>query len=110
MAAPKLSKIGYSSAKIEDVDSELLQLLKANWNQILDAVLAENRIAWLAFFDARLSAVRSGTPPTLVINFQDSDKFAVNHDFTAQRNQAHIDLLLSAINTVTGISAKLEIQ
>ena len=46
--------------------------VKSRWNEVLDAVLEVDRIAWLAFFDARIVAVDSGV---LTINFSDAQKF-----------------------------------
>jgi len=31
-----------------------LQRVKERWNEVLDKLESENRVAWLAFFDARL--------------------------------------------------------
>ena len=31
-----------------------LETLKASWNQVLDAILEVDRVAWLLWFDARL--------------------------------------------------------
>ena len=32
-----------------------LREIRDRWNDVLDALLATDRIAWLAFFDARLA-------------------------------------------------------
>jgi hypothetical protein len=32
--------------------------LKNRWNEVLDLLLLEDRIAWIAFFDARLVSYR----------------------------------------------------
>jgi hypothetical protein len=34
-----------------------LSQLKTNWNQVLFALEAKNRVAWLTFFDARLAEI-----------------------------------------------------
>ena len=49
-----------------------LSELKSFWNQVLDELEAPNRIAWLAFFDARLASLESGV---LTLDFSDATKF-----------------------------------
>ena len=78
-----------------------LESLKAQWNQVLDYLLDADRIAWLAFFDARLVSLEADT---LTINFSDSEKFGGKHDFARARNPKHTALLLEAITSVTGQS------
>jgi hypothetical protein len=73
--------------------------LKEDWNQILDFVLERDRIAWLAFFDARLVSLDKGV---LVINFSDSQKLGGQHDFHYVRNPKHLSLLHEAITSVLG--------
>ena len=79
--------------------------LKAQWNAVLDALLAHDRIAWLAFFDARLVSLDGSV---LRISFVDAQKFGGDHDFSLARNPKHIALLQDAITEATGHS--LEIQ
>lgn len=79
---------------------ELAQL-KLGWNEVLDLLLEKDRIAWLAFFDARLV---SFVYNQLTLDFADSQKFANPHDFKKSRNPAHTQLLIESISTVFGIS------
>jgi hypothetical protein len=79
---------------------ELAQL-KLGWNEVLDLLLEKDRIAWLAFFDARLV---SFVDNQLTLDFADSQKFANPHDFKKSRNPAHTQLLIESISTVFGIS------
>ena len=76
-----------------------LQTIKEHWNQILDFMLDHDRIAWLAFFDARLVRVENNI---LVINFSDSQKLGGQHDFHFARNPKHLALLHQAIASVLG--------
>ena len=71
-----------SDVAIEDI--------KARWNEVLDAVLETDRIAWLAFFDARLVSISNGV---LTINFSDPAKFSGDHNFSMARNPRHLQLL-----------------
>jgi hypothetical protein len=78
-----------------------LEQIKERWNNVLDLLLEKDRIAWLAFFDARLVSFENNQ---LTLDFSDSQKFANSHDFKQTRNPDHIQLLISAIKTVFGIS------
>lgn len=73
--------------------------LKSQWNQVLDAVLEIDRIAWLAFFDARLVSLEGAV---LTLAWQDSEKFGGQHDFQAVRKAEHIAKLVQCIKQVTG--------
>ena len=71
--------------------------VKSRWNEVLDAVLDADRIAWLAFFDARIVSVDSGI---LIINFSDPQKFGGDHNFSIARNPRHLALLHEKIHEV----------
>ncbi len=77
-----------------------LDQIKQRWNEVLDLLLESNRIAWLAFFDARLISYQNNQ---LTLDFADSQKFANAHDFKEVRNPAHTQALIDAIKTVLGI-------
>lgn len=81
-----------------------LSELKSLWNQVLDEVERTNRIAWLAYFDARLSNL---TDETLYLDFSDPAKLAGDHDFTKARKPEYRQTLESAIKSVTGHSIKI---
>ena len=78
-----------------------LSELKGRWNEVLDELESIDRIAWLAFFDARLVSYENNQ---LTLDFSDSQKFANSHDFKKTRNPDHTQLLISTIKTVLGIS------
>ena len=71
--------------------------INARWNDVLDAVLERDRIAWLAFFDARIVAVDS---EVLKISFVDAQKLSGDHNFSIARNPRHIALLEEMIQQV----------
>lgn len=73
--------------------------LKARWNEVLDLLLHEDRIAWIAFFDARLVSYEN---KQLTLDFADSQKFSGPHDFKAVRNPDHTAKLIAAIKQVFG--------
>jgi len=78
--------------------------LKAQWNQVLDSLLEEDRIAWLAYFDARLVSLDSGK---LLVSFADSEKFGGDHNYKSVRKPEHNAKLVSAILKVTGQSLEV---
>ena len=77
--------------------------LKQSWNQILDLLERQDRIAWLTFFDARLASLEQ---KTLKLDFADPDKFSGKHDFVDSRTK-FLPLLVGAIEEIT--SEKLEV-
>ncbi|MEJ0014350.1 MAG: hypothetical protein WDN07_01885 [Actinomycetota bacterium] len=90
-------------------DSDVSQLttivVKARWNEVLDNLLERDRIAWLAFFDARIVSVESGI---LTINFVDATKFGGDHDFSLARNPKHIQLLQEIIEATFGTHLEIK--
>lgn len=84
-----------------DID---LASLKERWNDVLDNLEKSNRIAWMAFFDARLASLDGST---LVLDFSDARKFAGGHEY-ADARASHVRALTSSIQEVTG--AQLEIR
>ena len=81
-----------------------LETLKASWNQVLDAVLEVDRVAWLLWFDARLVKLEGNV---LEVSFADSEKFSGDHNYKSARKPEQTAKLVSAILEVTG--AKLEV-
>ena len=80
-----------------------LSQIRSQWNQVLDALEAKNRIAWLAYFDARLSSYENGV---LTLDFSDSRKFATSHEYQETRPNLKSDLL-SVIEDVLKIKVEL---
>ena len=74
--------------------------IRSRWNEVLDALEAKNRIAWIAYFDARLDSFENGR---LALDFSDSNKLATGHDYQEARLR-HRSLLQSAIFDVFGQS------
>jgi len=78
--------------------------LRSRWNEVLDLLESEDRIAWLVFFDARLASFEHNT---LTLDFSDSRKFASNHEYDAVRPK-HKESLTAAIKVVFEIELKVE--
>lgn len=72
--------------------------LKKDWNQVLFALEARNRVAWLTFFDARLAKLEGAK---LFLDFSDPEKLAGDHSY-AQARAKFVALLQEVIVEVTG--------
>ena len=81
---------------------ELVEI-RAQWNQVLDALESENRVAWIAYFDARLSSFENGT---LTLDFSDSRKFATSHEYSETRPNLK-SALQAAIKSTVGIDVEI---
>jgi hypothetical protein len=87
------------------MSSLTIDTINSRWNEVLDAVLDRDRIAWLAFFDARVISVDS---EKLVISFADAQKFSGDHNFSMARNPRHIALLQETIEKVFKESLRVQ--
>ena len=82
-----------------------LETLKASWNQVLDAVLEVDRVAWLLWFDARLVKLDGNV---LEVSFADSEKFSGDHNYKSARKPEQTAKLVSAIFTITGMTLEVK--
>ena len=76
----------------------LLVELKALWNQVLDELETEDRIAWISYFDGRLVSLESNH---LLLDFSDAEKFTDGHDYRDVRIRKRT-AIEEAIFKVTG--------
>jgi hypothetical protein len=76
-----------------------LQCFKDRWNEVLDLLERENRIAWLAFFDARLVSFDNNQ---LKLSFVDAEKLSGAHDYSYVRKDSHRAALEKAVNEILG--------
>ena len=81
-----------------------LDELRQQWNEVLDCVEREDRITWMAFFDARLAAFDG---KLLTLDYSDSGKFAGSHQFPETRER-QLNLLKAAIKDVCGVEIEVE--
>ena len=80
-----------------------IEQIRGRWTDVLDALERKDRIAWIAFFDARLAELVGST---LLLDFSDSRKFATGHDYSEIRKQ-HRLALEEAIHMVLGINLEV---
>jgi hypothetical protein len=83
-----------------------LQEIRAQWNQVLDVLESSNRVAWIAYFDARLSSYEDGV---LTLDFSDSRKFATSHEYSETRPNLK-SALVDAIKSTLGINVEISEQ
>ena len=75
--------------------------IKSRWNDVLDLLERENRVAWLAFFDARLVSLNNNE---LKLSFIDAEKLSGAHNYDQLRKDSHRHAIYAAIEEVFGES------
>jgi hypothetical protein len=100
--AKALTFLFHGGAQVKFALMELVEI-RAQWNQVLDALESENRVAWIAYFDARLSSYENGT---LTLDFSDSRKFATSHEYSETRPNLKA-ALVEAIKSTIGIDVEI---
>ena len=80
-----------------------LTSLRSQWNEVLDLLESQDRIAWLVFFDARLASFDNNV---LTLDFSDARKFASSHEYQAVRPK-HKESLATAIKEVFSIDIEI---
>jgi hypothetical protein len=83
-----------------------IEQIRTSWNDVLDNLESHNRIAWIAYFDARLISYIDGI---LTLDFSDSRKFATSHEYSETRPNLKA-ALISSIDQVLGITVEIQEQ
>jgi hypothetical protein len=83
--------------------SSELNELRSRWNDVLDYVEKEDRVVWLAFFDARLASLEENI---LTLDFSDSRKFGAAHEYSQSRGR-HKEILITAISRVANMDVQI---
>ena len=81
-----------------------LEELRQQWNEVLDSVERQDRITWMAFFDARLASFDG---KVLTLDYSDSGKFGGSHQFPETRER-QLNLLKSAVKDVCGVAIEVQ--
>ena len=81
-----------------------LSTIKNRWNEVLDLLEKENRVAWLAYFDARLVSLDNNN---LRLSFVDAEKLSGAHDYSYVRKDSHRAALEKAVNEIFGVSVAI---
>jgi len=80
--------------------------IRSRWNDVLDDLESHNRVAWIAYFDARLISFQDGT---ITLDFSDSRKFATSHEYSETRPNLKAALIAS-IDQVLGLKVEIREQ
>ena len=83
-----------------------IEQIRRRWNDVLDTLESHNRIAWIAYFDARLISYTDGV---LALDFSDSRKFAASHEYSETRPNLKAALIAS-VEEVLGITVEVSEQ
>ena len=87
------------------MDAQLsLADLRKRWNDVLDHLESHDRIAWIAYFDARLAEFDGHK---LSLDFSDSRKFSGGHEYSPTREKLEKSLI-SSIKSVLTIEVTIE--
>ena len=95
----------YPASQVKFASMEIEQF-RSRWNDVLDTLESHNRIAWIAYFDARLISFEDGL---LTLDFSDSRKFATSHEYSETRPNLKA-ALVSAIHEVLGLAVDIREQ
>ena len=78
--------------------------LRNRWNEVLDHLESHDRIAWIAYFDARLAEFDG---VKLSLDFSDARKFSGGHEYSPTREKLQ-NALISSIKFILDIEVKIE--
>ena len=81
-----------------------LSEIRGRWNDVLDHLESQDRVAWIAYFDARLAEFDGRT---LILDFSDARKFAGGHEYSPTREKLE-NSLKSSITHILEISVAIE--
>ena len=81
-----------------------LDELRQRWNEVLDCVERQDRITWMAFFDARLASFDG---KVLTLDYSDSGKFGGSHQFPETRER-QLNLLKNAVKDICGVEIEVK--
>lgn len=77
--------------------------LRGRWNDVLDHLEKRDRIAWIAYFDARLADFDG---QVLTLDFSDARKLAGGHEYSPTREKLE-NALKSSISNVLSLDVTI---
>ena len=77
--------------------------LRSRWNEVLDILEKNDRIIWMAFFDARLASLEESV---LTLDYSDSAKFGGAHGYSNTR-VTQLESLQEAIKTIFNVELEI---
>ena len=83
-----------------------IEQIRLRWNDVLDTLESHNRVAWIAYFDARLISFTDGV---LTLYCSDSRKFSASQEDSETRPNLKAALVAS-IEEVLGVTMEIKEQ
>lgn len=77
--------------------------LRSRWNEVLDILEKNDRIIWMAFFDARLASLEESV---LTLDYSDSAKFGGAHGYSSTRVKQQ-EILQRAIKEIFNVELEI---
>ena len=77
--------------------------VRSRWNEVLDILEKNDRIIWMAFFDARLASLEESV---LTLDYSDSAKFGGAHGYGNTRVK-QLELLQEAIKEIFDVELEI---
>ena len=77
--------------------------LRSRWNEVLDILEKNDRIIWMAFFDARLASLEESV---LTLDYSDSTKFGGAHGYSSTRVKQQ-EILQEAIREIFNVELEI---
>ena len=93
----------YPSSQVKFASMEIEQI-RSSWNNVLDTLEAHNRIAWIAYFDARLAEFDGSK---LSLDFSDARKFSGGHEYSPTREKLQ-NSLIASIKATLNLDIQIE--
>jgi hypothetical protein len=78
--------------------------LRSRWNDVLDDLESHDRVAWIAYFDARLAEFDG---VKLSLDFSDARKFSGGHEYSPTREKLQ-NSLITSIKSTLNLEVKIE--
>jgi len=78
--------------------------LRTRWNDVLDHLESHDRIAWIAYFDARLAEFDGAK---LSLDFSDARKFSGGHEYSPTREKLQ-NSLIASIKATLNLDIQIE--
>ena len=78
--------------------------LRSRWNDVLDHLESHDRVAWIAYFDARLAEFDG---VKLSLDFSDARKFSGGHEYSPTREKLQ-NSLIASIKATLNLDIQIE--
>jgi len=78
--------------------------LRSRWNDVLDHLENHDRVAWIAYFDARLAEFDGAK---LSLDFSDARKFSGGHEYSPTREKLQ-NSLVASIKATLNLDIQIE--